>query len=263
MMQESFFWLSKNFGDKISSISKGRYFNNKTLYESISSELKRSKNYSTGLVSSKINKSLPSPIFYNDGSNPNPLFSPEEFFSENGPLHKSFKIDSYEKRENQIRYTEFIRHTLSDGGIGIIEAGTGLGKTLSYLLSALERAFVEKNQAVILSCNTKTLQDQLFQHEIPKLASALDMTFSATIIKGHRNYICATRTNNVIERAQIYLSDYDVQSMIVIIIWIQTGLAIVIFSAALRCIPKEMLEAARIDGASELKIFTSIIIPYL
>ena len=207
--------------DKISSISKGRYFNNKTLYESISSELKRSKNYSTGLVSSKINKSLPSPIFYNDGSNPNPLFSPEEFFSENGPLHKSFKIDSYEKRENQIRYTEFIRHTLSDGGIGIIEAGTGLGKTLSYLLSALERAFVEKNQAVILSCNTKTLQDQLFQHEIPKLASALDMTFSATIIKGHRNYICATRTNNVIERAQIYLSDYDVQSMIVIIIWIQ------------------------------------------
>ena len=46
-------------------------------------------------------------------------------------------------------------------------------------------------------------------------------------------------------------------------IWIQTGLAMVIFSAALRSIPKEMLEAARIDGASEFKIFTSIIIPYL
>ena len=46
-------------------------------------------------------------------------------------------------------------------------------------------------------------------------------------------------------------------------IWIQTGLAMVIFSAALRGIPKEMLEAARIDGASELKIFTAIIIPYL
>ena len=44
---------------------------------------------------------------------------------------------------------------------------------------------------------------------------------------------------------------------------IQTGLAMVIFSAALRGIPKEMLEAARIDGASEFKIFTSIIIPYL
>ena len=51
--------------------------------------------------------------------------------------------------------------------------------------------------------------------------------------------------------------------LMVIMIWIQTGLAMVIFSAALRGIPKEMLEAARIDGASELKIFTSIIIPYL
>ena len=51
--------------------------------------------------------------------------------------------------------------------------------------------------------------------------------------------------------------------LMIIMIWIQTGLAMVIFSAALRGIPKEMLEAARIDGASELKIFTSIIIPYL
>ncbi len=51
--------------------------------------------------------------------------------------------------------------------------------------------------------------------------------------------------------------------LMAIMIWIQTGLAMVIFSAALRGIPKEMLEAARIDGASEFKIFTAIIIPYL
>ena len=207
--------------ERILTISKGRNFNNITLYESIYSELKRSKNYSTGLVVSKFNKSLPSPIFSRNGSNSQPQFSPEEFFSENGSLHKTLKEDSYEKRENQILYAEFIRHTLSDGGVGIIEAGTGLGKTLAYLLASLEKTFIENNEAVILSCNTKTLQDQLFQHEIPKLASALDTTFSATIIKGHRNYVCATRVNKVIEGAEIYLSDYDVQSMIVIIIWIQ------------------------------------------
>ena len=51
--------------------------------------------------------------------------------------------------------------------------------------------------------------------------------------------------------------------LMAIMIWIQTGLALVIFSAALRGIPKEMIEASRIDGASELKIFFSIIIPYL
>ena len=51
--------------------------------------------------------------------------------------------------------------------------------------------------------------------------------------------------------------------LMVIMIWIQTGLALVIFSAALRGIPKETLEAAKIDGASEFKTFTSIIVPYL
>ena len=51
--------------------------------------------------------------------------------------------------------------------------------------------------------------------------------------------------------------------LMIIMIWIQTGLAMVIFSAALRAIPEETLEAARIDGASELRIFFSIIIPFL
>ena len=51
--------------------------------------------------------------------------------------------------------------------------------------------------------------------------------------------------------------------LMTIMVWIQTGLALVIFSAALRSIPNETLDAARIDGASELKIFWSIIIPYL
>ena len=51
--------------------------------------------------------------------------------------------------------------------------------------------------------------------------------------------------------------------LMAIMIWIQTGLALVIFSAALRGIPKESLEAARIDGASEFRIFWSIIIPFL
>jgi alpha-glucoside transport system permease protein len=51
--------------------------------------------------------------------------------------------------------------------------------------------------------------------------------------------------------------------LMAIMIWIQTGLAMVIFSAALRGIPNDMIEAARLDGASDLKIFTAIIIPYL
>ena len=64
-------------------------------------------------------------------------------------------------------------------------------------------------------------------------------------------------------QAWLTISIWNNLFLMAIMIWIQTGLALVIFSAALRSIPNETLDAARIDGASELKIFWSIIIPYL
>lgn len=64
-------------------------------------------------------------------------------------------------------------------------------------------------------------------------------------------------------QAWLTISIWNNLFLMAIMIWIQTGLALVIFSAALRGIPKETLEAARIDGASEFRIFWSIIIPFL
>ncbi len=64
-------------------------------------------------------------------------------------------------------------------------------------------------------------------------------------------------------QAWLTISIWNNLFLMAIMIWIQTGLALVIFSAALRSLPKETLEAARIDGASEFRIFWSIIIPYL
>ena len=64
-------------------------------------------------------------------------------------------------------------------------------------------------------------------------------------------------------QAWLTISIWNNLFLMAIMIWIQTGLALVIFSAALRSIPNETLDAARIDGASELKIFWAIIIPYL
>ncbi len=64
-------------------------------------------------------------------------------------------------------------------------------------------------------------------------------------------------------QAWLTISIWNNLFLMAIMIWIQTGLALVIFSAALRGIPNETIEAARIDGASEFRIFLSIIIPYL
>ena len=64
-------------------------------------------------------------------------------------------------------------------------------------------------------------------------------------------------------QAWLTISIWNNLFLMAIMIWIQTGLALVIFSAALRSLPKETLEAARIDGASEFRIFWTIIIPFL
>tara|TARA_B100000029_G_C17607696_1_gene968043 strand:+ start:5327 stop:8137 length:2811 start_codon:yes stop_codon:yes gene_type:complete len=207
--------------EKILLLTNDRHFYNINLFKNIFRQQNILGNDSNNLIDSNIDKEFPSPIFISNGSNSSPEFSPSKFFSDNGLLNTSLNKENYEKRESQIQYAEFIRNIFSEGQIGIIEAGTGLGKTLAYLLVALEKCFLENNEHVILSCNTKTLQDQLFQHEIPKLSSALNTNFSATIIKGHKNYICRTRVNKIIESSDITLSDYDIQSIIVIIVWLQ------------------------------------------
>ncbi|MBH31627.1 MAG: hypothetical protein CMG71_06520 [Candidatus Marinimicrobia bacterium] len=205
---------------RILAVSEGRDFHNKLLFDRLATELARRGDSGNGLLKSKIHKLCPSPIFNHKGNNLLPDFTPESFFGEDGLLEKTIG-EGYETRDSQIRYCQMVRETISDGAVGVLEAGTGLGKSLAYLFAALERALGQPGEPVIISCHTKPLQDQLFQQELPKLADALDVTFSATIMKGRQNYICKTRVNQVIAEAKTLLSDKEVQSMIVILIWMQ------------------------------------------
>ena len=205
---------------RIVSVSEGRRFHNRPLFEKLSIELAKSGNAKEGLMESEIDKSLPSPIFSDEGGNRAPDFSPESFFGDGGPLEKVVG-EGYETRESQIRYGQLVRETMAEGAVGLLEAGTGLGKSLAYLLASLEKALSSDGEPVVISCHTRPLQDQLFQQEIPKLAAALDVSFSATVMKGRQNYVCKTRVNQVITDARSLLSEHEVQSMIVIIIWLQ------------------------------------------
>ena len=81
-----------------------------------------------------------------------------------------------------------VAETLEAGGRILVEAGTGTGKTLAYLVPA-----ILSRQRVLVSTGTKNLQEQIFFKDLPALARALGIRFTATCMKGRANYLCLQR----------------------------------------------------------------------
>ena len=107
-------------------------------------------------------------------------------FAEGGALARA--ADHYKPRPGQIEMAEAVARTIGEGGALVVEAGTGVGKTFSYLVPALlsgERALV--------STATKTLQDQLFGRDLPRLRDALGLSLRAALLKGRSSYLCLHR----------------------------------------------------------------------
>lgn len=94
----------------------------------------------------------------------------------------------YEYRPGQIEMARMVDETLSDGGIALIEAGTGTGKTLAYLIPALAAG-----RRVMVTTATKNLQEQLYKKDIPFLQKILPRKFKAVCMKGRANYVCLHR----------------------------------------------------------------------
>ena len=111
---------------------------------------------------------------------------PSSFFGRNGPLSRV--LPGYEERPAQRKLSEAVAEVLDAGGLLLAEAGTGTGKTLAYLLPA-----VELGRRVVVSTGTKNLQEQLVQKDIPILAQALGRELSVAVMKGRANYLCLLR----------------------------------------------------------------------
>ena len=94
-------------------------------------------------------------------------------------------LPNYEYRSGQIEMAEAVNDTLKNGGIALIEAGTGTGKTLAYLIPALAAG-----ERVIVSTATKNLQEQLHKKDIPFLQKIIPRKFQTTCMKGRSNYVC-------------------------------------------------------------------------
>lgn len=99
----------------------------------------------------------------------------------------------YEDRPSQREMAERIARLYTLGGIGLIEAGTGVGKSLGYLVPALRWAAANGERTVV-STNTITLQEQLVGKDLPFLREALtDQPVRFALLKGWRNYLCLQR----------------------------------------------------------------------
>jgi ATP-dependent DNA helicase DinG len=105
-------------------------------------------------------------------------------------------LDPYEDRPTQRDMAEAVTALYNDGGIGLLEAGTGVGKSLGYLVPALRWAAANGERTVV-STNTINLQEQLVGKDLPFLKGALDdQPVRYVLLKGWRNYLCLWRLEN-------------------------------------------------------------------
>jgi ATP-dependent DNA helicase DinG len=124
----------------------------------------------------------------------------KEIFGRDGLLSRV--LEDYEYRSMQETMAVEVRAAISEGRASIIEAGTGTGKTLAYLIPA-----VLSQKKTIISTGTKTLQDQLLDQDIPFLQNHLPQPFRAVCMKGRANYLCLYRFHRSIEQPEL-LPDY-------------------------------------------------------
>jgi len=107
-----------------------------------------------------------------------------------GPFSEYF--ENYEYRPEQVEMLKAVTNALSYSQHLLVEAGTGVGKSLAYLVPAAIFA-TRNNTRVVISTNTINLQDQLIKKDIPDLRASLGIDLRAAVLKGRSNYLCPRR----------------------------------------------------------------------
>ncbi len=138
------------------------------------------------------------------------LFEEDSFFSK--------KFPNYEKRNGQIAMSVAVEKSLQDKKHLLVEAGTGVGKSIAYLIPAIKYSY-ENKERVVISTNTKNLQEQLFFKDIPVLKEILPIPFTAGLVKGRDNYICNRYWDNVTFNLADISSPYELQGLLYLVIW--------------------------------------------
>src|SRR5467141_727987 len=119
-----------------------------------------------------------------------------KIFSENGRLSKA---TNFEFRPQQQEMATAVARALEEDRHLVVEAGTGVGKSLAYLAPAILFA-LEQHKKAIVSTHTINLQEQLLYKDIPILKKILPVEFEATLMKGRQNYLCPRRLERALQQ---------------------------------------------------------------
>jgi ATP-dependent DNA helicase DinG len=107
----------------------------------------------------------------------------DDVFAPGGPIETT--LEGFEARPGQVQMAQLIERGFLEGMHTIVEAGTGVGKSLAYLVPALR-----SGKKIVLSTGTIALQEQLFQKDIPLVTRALGIPARITLLKGRNHYLC-------------------------------------------------------------------------
>ncbi|MCL5773110.1 MAG: hypothetical protein M1536_01830 [Firmicutes bacterium] len=131
-------------------------------------------------------------------------------------------LENYENRGCQIKMADSVQRSLLEDKIAIIEAGTGTGKSLAYLIPSVLHAW-ESQEPVIISTRTINLQEQLFYKDIPAVRDILETPFTASILRGWRNYICLRKFQNFHKSQDRILTKDEYRDFQAISLWLNSS----------------------------------------
>jgi len=144
----------------------------------------------------------------------------EKLLMPEGPVAKKLG-KNFEHRKEQIKVLNETARSFNEDSIVLIEAGTGTGKTFSYLIPAIKWA-LKNNERVVVSTNTINLQEQLIGKDIPMLKEAIQENFTYSLVKGMRNYLCILRAGAVDDGQQELIEDEESDEIKNILEWAKT-----------------------------------------
>jgi len=143
--------------------------------------------------------------------------SAREYLLPAGPVARVLK-GKYEHRDEQLEVLSNVIEAFNDEYLSMVEAGTGTGKTLSYLIPSILWC-IKNNERVLISTNTINLQEQLINKDLPLLRDIFPKKFDYALIKGMRNYFCLLRGETVRQDLFDFIDDEQRGSMKDILEW--------------------------------------------